>query len=116
MGGALGAAARYGTARLVPVPAGGFPWATFWTNVAGSFVLGLLPALLVDRSPSPRHVRPFLATGFLGACTTYSTFAVETVVLAGDGHATLALAYVAASIAGGFLAAWCGVTVAGGVR
>ena len=112
LGGALGTPARYGVAQLVHVAPDGFPWATFWTNVSGSFALGLILAVLLARFPPSRYLRPFVATGFLGAYTTYSTFAVETVLLTKDGHAALALAYAAASLAAGFGAAWAGIGAA----
>ena len=111
-GGALGAPARYGVAQLVHVAAHGFPWATFWTNVSGSFALGVVLALVLQRFPPTRYVRPFLATGFLGAYTTFSTFAVETDVLFKDGHAATALTYVGASLIAGLLAVWLGMVVA----
>jgi CrcB protein len=67
-------------------------------------VLGLVIAVLVARYPMSRHLRPFLATGFLGAYTTYSTFAVETDLLVKNGHLAVALAYVAASVVVGLAA------------
>ncbi|HTJ74110.1 MAG TPA: fluoride efflux transporter CrcB [Acidimicrobiales bacterium] len=109
LGGGLGAPARYGVALLVHVSPGTFPWATFWTNLSGSFALGLLLALVLERFPPSRYLRPFAATGFLGAYTTYSTFAVETVLLAKDGRAVLAVLYSGASLVGGFAMAWAGI-------
>ncbi len=111
-GGALGAPARYGAARLIPVEPGHFPWATFWTNVSGSFALGAILILLLERFPPSRYLRPFIATGFLGAYTTYSTFAVETDLLVKDGHVGTAVAYMAASLAAGFTAVWLGIAIA----
>ena len=111
-GGALGTLARYGVAQFVPLSAGAFPWATFWTNVTGSFALGVVVVVLLDRYPSNRYARPFLASGFLGGYTTYSTFALETVLLARDGHAALGLAYAVASLLAGFAAAWTGLVLA----
>lgn len=112
LGGALGATARYGVAQLVHVAPDSFPWATFWTNVTGSFALGLILALVLERFPPTRYLRPFVATGFLGAYTTYSTFAVETVLLTKDGHDAIALAYAASSLAIGFAAVWAGMWAA----
>jgi CrcB protein len=109
LGGALGAPARYGVAQFVHVSPDTFPWATFWTNISGSFALGVVLALVLERFPPTRFVRPFVATGFLGAYTTYSTFAVETVVLLKDGHPAVAVAYATASLVAGFVAAWVGL-------
>jgi CrcB protein len=66
-------------------------------------------ALLLERFPPSRYIRPFVATGFLGAYTTYSTFAVETVLLVKNGRPGLAVGYTAASVLGGFLLAWVGI-------
>jgi CrcB protein len=108
-GGALGAPARYGVAQLVHVATGSFPWATFWTNVSGSFALGFLLVLIIERYPPTRYLRPFFATGFLGAFTTFSTFAVETDLLVKDGHAALGVVYALASLTVGFAAVWVGM-------
>jgi CrcB protein len=112
----LGAPARYGVVQLVHVARDSFPWATFWTNITGSFALGLILALMLERFPPTRYVRPFLATGFLGAYTTYSTFAVETDVLVKDGHAGIAIAYALASLVAGFVAVRAGMLVARAIR
>ena len=108
-GGALGSAARYGVAQLITVSPDTFPWATFWTNISGSFVLGGVLAVVLERFPPTRFLRPFVATGFLGAYTTYSTFAVESDLLVKDGHAGIAVAYVVASLLAGFAAVWIGI-------
>jgi CrcB protein len=111
-GGMLGAAARYGVARLAPVEAGHFPWATFWTNLAGSFLLGLVLVLALDRFPPSRYLRPFVATGVLGAFTTMSTYQVETALLLADGHTATGLLYALASLGAGLVLAYAG-TVGG---
>jgi len=108
LGGALGAPARYGISLAVHVAPGTFPWGTFWTNVSGSFALGFFLALVLERFPPSRYLRPFVATGFLGAYTTYSTFAVETDLLVKNGHLGVALAYVMASFGAGLASAWAG--------
>jgi CrcB protein len=109
-GGAMGGAtARYKLATVIPVPSGGFPWATFWTNVSGSLVLGFLLVLLLERFPPTRYARAFAGTGFLGAYTTFSTFSVETDVLLKEGHPATAAVYVVASLVVGVTVAWLGV-------
>ncbi len=85
LGGALGAPARYEVAQLIPITPGTFPWATFWTNVSGAFVLGVFLTIVIERFPPTRFVRPFFGIGFLGAYTTFSTLAVETATL-GEGR------------------------------
>jgi fluoride exporter len=112
LGGALGAPARYGVAQVIHVAKDSFPWATFWTNISGSFALGLLLVLILERFPPSRYLRPFVATGFLGAYTTYSTFAVDTVVLTKDGHGGIALAYAGASLVVGLVAVGTGIWAA----
>ena len=112
VGAALGAPARYGIAQIIHVAPGTFPWSTFVTNVTGSFVLGMSMALILERFPPSRYLRPFVATGFLGAYTTYSTFAVETDLLVKQGHAAVGVAYAAASLVAGFAAVWAGIWVA----
>ncbi len=111
-GGALGAPARYQVAQLVRVGPDRFPWATFWTNVSGSLVLGFLLVLVIHRFPPTRFVRPFFATGFLGAFTTFSTFAVETDLLVAHGHVGTAAAYASASLLAGVAAVWTGMSAA----
>lgn len=112
LGGALGAPARYGVAQLIHVGPNGFPWATFWTNISGSFALGIILAVILERFPPSQYLRAFAATGFLGAYTTYSTFAVETDLLVKDGHAATGLAYTGLSLLAGFAAVWAGIGIA----
>jgi CrcB protein len=97
-GGMLGASARYTMARWLPTRAGHFPWATFWTNVSGSFVLGFLLIVLIERFPPTRYVRPFLTTGIIGAFTTMSTYEVETALLVKDSHQLTGIVYGVGSL------------------
>src|SRR5690554_4903272 len=101
LGGALGAPARYGISLLVDITPGTFPWGTFWTNVSGAFLLGIALSLLRRVRGADPTLGSFLTTGFLGAYTTYSTFAVETVLLMKNGHVTVAMAYAGSSLAAG---------------
>jgi len=108
-GGAVGALARYGVTRVVHVPTDGFPRATFAINVVGAFVLSWFLTVVHRRRLQPRLLRPLFAIGFLGAFTTFSTMAVETVTLVKDHHAVLGVSYLVVSIAAGLLTAALGV-------
>jgi len=84
LGGAAGAVARYATAAWVQRRTGpGFPWGTLAVNVTGSFALGVVMATGAGQPDSAMLVA-FLATGFLGDFTTFSTFVYEALAL---GHA-----------------------------
>ena len=111
VGGAVGALARYGLSRVIHVPTDGFPRATFVINISGAFVLGLFLTVLRERRLSARYSRPLIAIGFLGAYTTFSTMAVETVTLIKDGHAGTGIAYLLLSVAVGLAVCALGVVV-----
>jgi len=113
-GGALGTLARYGVERaVVPAPTG-VPWATWTVNVVGSFVLGAVVTLVVERWPRDRYVRPLVAVGFCGGFTTFSTMAVEIDQRIQHGHGTVAAVYLALSLVAGLGAALAGITLARG--
>jgi fluoride exporter len=109
-GGAVGALTRAGVGRAAPVQPGAWPWATFAVNIAGAAILAWLTTRLAETVAPSRYWRPLIGTGFCGALTTFSTFQVETIKLARDGHAALGFAYATVSMAVG-LAAAIGATV-----
>lgn len=103
-GGCLGALARAGLSEAIAADPGRWPWATFAVNVVGAALLGYFATRLQERLPPARYRRPFLATGFCGALTTFSTLQVELVRMLDAGHVVLACAYALASMAAGFAA------------
>jgi fluoride exporter len=109
LGGALGTLARYGVSRSLAGDSTGFPWPTFAVNVVGSFVLGLLITVLVERRPPTRFLRAFAAVGFCGGFTTFSTMVVEAAQRGQHGRAGLAAVYLAVSLVAGLLAAAAGI-------
>ena len=85
--------------------------ATFAINVTGCFAIGLFLSLAATRYADP-NLRLFLATGFLGAYTTFSTFEFETHRLAESGALGWAMANIGASVLAGFIAVRCGAAIA----
>ncbi len=111
VGGALGAPIRYEITAHVNVAPDSFPWPTFWINISGAFLVGLLLTFVLERWPPTRYVRPFLAIGLLGAYTTFSTYSVETDVLLKDGHVGVGLGYAIVSLVAGGIAVYIGIVV-----
>jgi CrcB protein len=97
VGGAAGALLRSGLATWFPDEPAAFPWTILTVNVAGCFVLALLPGLaVVRRSPL---LPPLLGAGVLGGFTTLSTYSEQARVLLATGHGGLAATYVVGTLA-----------------
>ena len=113
VGGALGAITRYGVSVLVArFWTGDFPLATFLINVSGSFILGFFATFAAEKSTLDPMWRLLVATGFVGAYTTFSTFEYETQALNEAGATAVAVANILASVVDGFVAVQLGVMMA----
>ena len=113
VGGALGAVSRFLLGNAVSKAMGSaLPFGTFVINVAGCFAMGLLMTLIVDRELLPAAWRLFLCVGFLGGCTTFSSFGYEALLLLAEGRLLAVLAYVGCSVGLGLVAAAAGVLCA----
>jgi len=99
VGGAFGAVARHFVSQQVAHLFGhAFPWSTLVINVAGSLAMGVLVEAMVLAWHVSPEMRALLTVGVLGAFTTFSTFALDAVVLHGRGEEFLALVYCVASV------------------
>ena len=113
VGGALGANARYLVASWATTQWGTqFPVATLLINVSGSFVLGVYLTLATERFTRHPAVRLLVATGFLGAYTTFSTFSVEALRLIENGDPAAGLGYMVSSVVLSIAGAAIGMIVA----
>ena len=120
LGGALGAVSRYGvTLAITGVYGAGFqPLATLMVNAVGSGAMGLCYGLLTTGMVLSDPLRGVIMVGFLGALTTFSSFALDAAVLVDKGQSGMAFGYVVASVVvslGGFaLMLWVVRTLASG--
>ncbi len=111
LGGAIGSAARFWISGLIAAHSGQtFPFGTLVVNVTGSFVIGLLAAM---SGPDSRFLtspafREFFMIGICGGYTTFSSFSLQTLLLAQEGEWFRAGAYALASFALCLLAVWLG--------
>jgi len=114
LGGAIGAALRYIVNVAVMRGVGpGFPWATVFVNVTGSFAMGALVVILAKKGGT--HLAPFLMTGILGGFTTFSAFSLDAVTLWERGASMAATAYVLGSVVASIGALVAGMAVMRGV-
>ena len=114
LGGAIGAAGRYGAGlaamRLAP---GAWPWGTFFVNVTGSFAMGLVVGWLALKGADSSHgAKLFLATGVLGGFTTFSAFSLEIVEMMRADAMARAAGYAGASVGLGIAALFLGLWLA----
>ncbi len=111
-GGVVGALARVGLAEAVPHGVATWPWATFAVNMAGALLLGLFVAAMRGHRQES-HGFALLTTGACGTLTTFATFQLELFEMVDAGRLGLAAAYVAASLAGGYLLVRAGLSLGG---
>ena len=107
LGAAVGAPLRYLTDRAVQARHDSvFPWGTFTVNIVGCALLGFL----IELSPG-NPVTAFAGTGLCGTLTTFSTLQLELYGLVDDGEEGLAVAYLAATLAAGYLLLRVGIAL-----
>ncbi len=102
VGGGAGSACRYLFSLIALRWFGnGFPWGTLGVNLIGCLLIGFLYGM-VEKSLISSSTRLFLITGFVGGLTTFSTFALETVVFQ-EGQPFLGMLNLAANNLGGLV-------------
>ncbi len=115
LGAVLGAASRYAISRWIArISSVTFPLGTLVINVSGSLLLGFFLIWTTERVLADPRWRLFVAIGFCGSYTTFSSYAFETIAYLEQGHWSLLVANVVASnvlslaavVAGAALARW----------
>src|SRR4051812_3047716 len=88
-----------------------FGLATFFVNVTGSFLIGVLMTLLVERLRLPHYWQLIGVVGFLGGYTTFSSFEYDGYLAARGGHHLTALTYLVSSVVLGYAGVWLGASL-----
>ena len=110
-GGALGTILRFFSSSFFNLFFPNLPIGTFFANVLGSFIIGLLINALEMRSSSEIFIKYFLIIGVLGSYTTFSSFSYEVIELYNNKKLFLSIIYILASVFSCVVAAYVGYTI-----
>jgi CrcB protein len=109
LGGGIGSVCRYAMATTLQKNfPGPFPVGTFFVNLLGCFVIGVVGALGLERAAISPEARTFIMVGILGGFTTFSSFAWESLGLLTVRDLLRASLYVGGSVFCGLLGAFLG--------
>ena len=112
-GGAIGAVPRYSAAAWFGRLVGAGFMGTMFVNVVGSFAMGVLAVVLMERIVGGwGRFAPFLMTGVLGGFTTFSAFSLDALYLIERGRMAVAAGYICGSVVLSVLALFAGLTLA----
>ncbi|WP_109298898.1 fluoride efflux transporter CrcB [Aquimarina sp. AU474] len=112
IGGGTGSVARYFISKYLNSSTTGIPYGTFTANVIGSLLIGFILGLALKNNTLSQNTVLFLATGFCGGFTTFSTFAYENHILLKSGDFITFLIYTIGSFIIGFLFVFLGMFIA----
>ncbi|QIE60558.1 fluoride efflux transporter CrcB [Rasiella rasia] len=109
LGGGIGSSLRYIVGNFLNSNTSGIPYGTFLANIAGSLFIGIILGLAAKNESLSQNTILFLATGFCGGFTTFSTFAYENHILLKSGDFMTFALYTIASFLIGFAAVFFGI-------
>ena len=109
LGGGIGSTLRYILGRYLNSTTTGIPYGTFTANIVGSLIIGLILGMAAKNESLSNATVLFIATGFCGGFTTFSTFAYENHVFLKSGDFVSFALYTIASFVIGFAAVFFGI-------
>lgn len=109
LGGGIGSSLRYWISNYLNSTESGIPYGTFAANILGSLIIGIILGLALKNNSISENTVLFLATGFCGGFTTFSTFAYENHIFLKSGDFISFALYTLASFVVGFAAVFLGM-------
>jgi len=109
LGGGLGSVLRYVFSKFLNNSQDGIPYGTFTANIIGSLLIGFILGYAFKHNTISQSTLLFLATGFCGGFTTFSSFAYENHIFLKSGDLLSFSLYTIGSFILGFSAVFLGI-------
>ena len=111
VGGGIGSIIRYLITKVSFFSSNSFPYSTFISNIIGCFILGLALTYFMKNDSQNSTIFIFIAVGFCGGFTTFSTFSSEGLELINNGNLITFILYTFASIFLGIVGVYLGASI-----